>query len=178
MTLHSGEIATSVSLPTVATGSDALPLCRHSLPPPSCYSFSASSSPNFVLYSPPCYLFLFSSFVFWTRPSLYPWLPLFPPLTIPSCPSFPPHLISQFILLICLLSPPCSVSPVNLQVVLPHPSSPFHFPSPSSFLPSLSPITDPIKHGEGHSRRRVTEVRREKRGRGRTGREWREFESQ
>lgn len=34
LTLHSGENATSVSLSTVAAGSDASPLCRHSLPPP------------------------------------------------------------------------------------------------------------------------------------------------
>ena len=95
----------------------------------------------------------------------YSILPLpLPPFHLPHLPNNSSHLSS-----VC----PPSVSPLNLQVVLP-PLPPLHFPPLSSFLPSLSPITDPIKHGEGHSRRRVTEVRREKRRRGRTGTDYRE----
>lgn len=62
------------------------------------------------------------------------------------------------------MSPSFSVSPRNLQVVLPLPLPPSVYLLPSSFLPSLSPITDPIKHGEGHSGRRLAEVRREREG--------------
>lgn len=86
--------------------------------------------------------------------------------SIPPCSCFPclsSYLLSGWILLICFFYVhPLSISPPNLQVVL----LPSYFSPPPPMLssPSLNPITDPIKHGEGHSRRSVTEVRREKRG--------------
>lgn len=163
LTLHSGEIATSVGLSTVAAGSDASPLCRHSLPPP---SVSLSLLLHLVVLS---FIFpllpLFDSSLVLDS-LLRPCLPLFHTFTIPSYLFFPLfHLIFRFILLISsifLCVPSLCSTPSSF---------PLSFLIPLFFLPSLSPITDPIKHWEGHSRRRVTEVRQEREGRQAASRE-------
>lgn len=71
--LHSEDAATSVSSSTAAAGSDASPLCHHSLPPPFCYPSFASSSPNSVLHFPPTV-----SFCYWVpcyTPGCFYFLP-------------------------------------------------------------------------------------------------------